>query len=213
MRRQRQRRDERRRTVTRVVLIPGNAGASVDGVWFPSLRRRLIDHGLEVVARDFPDPLMGRSRYWMPFLINEIVPDASTILVGHSSGALAALRYGEIAPLLGTVTIGAHHTDCGYRRERRSGFFDDPWDWAAIRSHQRYVGQIHATDDPWVPFATAKELHELLGSEFIVFDEHGHFGTPAQRDQTFPELVDVICDRVAALADGRIPGKLLDAAD
>jgi uncharacterized protein len=40
-----------------------------------------------------------------------IKADENTILIGHSSGAEAAMRYLETYKLLGCVLVGACHTD------------------------------------------------------------------------------------------------------
>jgi predicted alpha/beta hydrolase family esterase len=181
----------------RVVLIHGNAGASVEGIWFPYLKRELEALGAEVVAKTFPDPLKGRMRYWLPFLTDVIRPDERTVVVGHSSGALAAFRYAEKAPLLGTFAVAGHHHDCGFELERRSGFFDTPWDWDAIRANQSFIEQFHSEDDPWVPFEVAEELHELTGSTFHAMRGMGHFGSYDQRMDTFPELLEAIRRRLA----------------
>ncbi|MFJ9691477.1 RBBP9/YdeN family alpha/beta hydrolase [Kitasatospora sp. NPDC101183] len=182
----------------RIVLIHGNAGASVEGIWFPYLKRELERLGHQVVARTFPDPIKGRMRYWLPYLTEEIRPDERTVIVGHSSGALAALRYAETAPLLGTFAVAGHHTDCGFELERRSGFFDRPWDWEAIRRNQRFIVQFHSKDDPWVPVDVAEELHRLTGSDFTLMDGMGHFGSYEQQMDTFPELLAAVRRELAA---------------
>jgi predicted alpha/beta hydrolase family esterase len=177
----------------RIVLIPGNAGATVEGIWFPYLKRELEARGYQVVAKTFPDPIKGRMRYWLPFLTDVICPDDRTVIVGHSSGALTAFRYAESAPLLGTFAIAGHHTDCGFELERRSGFFDQPWDWDAIRRNQRFIVQFHSTDDPWVPVEVARELHELTGSRLTLMEGMGHFGSYEQQADEFPELLEAVC--------------------
>lgn len=185
------------RTEVRVVLIHGNCGASIDGIWFPYLKRELEDRGYDVVAKTFPDPIKGRMRYWLPFLTEVIRPDERTAIIGHSSGAVAAFRYAESAPLFGTFAVAGHHTDCGYELERRSGFFDRPWDWAAIRRNQRFIVQFHSTDDPLVPVQVAQELHQLTGSRFTLMEGRGHFGSPGQKDiEKFPELLSAVCDEL-----------------
>lgn len=58
----------------------------------------------------------------MPFLKNDIKADEHTILVGHSSGACAAMRFAEQNPILGSILIGTTHTDLGIERERLNGY-------------------------------------------------------------------------------------------
>ena len=78
-----------------VIFIPGNGGGTVRDNWFPYLKNELEKLGIEVIARDFPDPIAARENIWLPFLENELKADENTILIGHSSGAVAAMRYAE----------------------------------------------------------------------------------------------------------------------
>jgi predicted alpha/beta hydrolase family esterase len=190
----------------RIVLIHGNAGASIDGIWFPYLKRELEGRGHNVVAHTFPDPIKGRMRFWLPYLTDVIRPDRHTVIIGHSSGALAALRYAESAHLLGTFVVAGHHTDCGFELERRSGFFDQPWDWDAIKRNQRFIVQFHSTDDPWVPVAVAEELRRLTGSRLTLMEGMGHFGSYDQKMETFPELLEAVCRELERYQIGEPPG-------
>ena len=45
--------------------------------------------------QNFPDPVKARESVWIPFMQDELQCDADTIIVGHSSGAEAAMRYAE----------------------------------------------------------------------------------------------------------------------
>jgi predicted alpha/beta hydrolase family esterase len=191
----------------RIVLIHGNAGASIDGIWFPYLKRELEGRGHNVVAHTFPDPIKGRMRFWLPYLTDVIRPDRQTVIIGHSSGALTALRYAESAHLLGTFVVAGHHTDCGFELERRSGFFDQPWDWDAIKRNQRFIVQFHSTDDPWVPVAVAEELHRLTGSRLTLMEGMGHFGSYDQKMETFPELLEAVCRELGGSRTGETSGR------
>ena len=51
--------------------------------------------GVTCVLRNFPDPVMARESVWIPFMRDELSCDQHTIIVGHSSGAEAAMRYAE----------------------------------------------------------------------------------------------------------------------
>ena len=39
-----------------------------------------------------PDPVTARRSIWLPFMKNELEVDSETIIIGHSSGACAAVR-------------------------------------------------------------------------------------------------------------------------
>ena len=78
----------------KAILIPGNGGSTPNEGWKPYLERELPKLGIEVVNKQFPDAVLARAEYWLPF-IKELGADENTILIGHSSGAVAAMRYVE----------------------------------------------------------------------------------------------------------------------
>jgi predicted alpha/beta hydrolase family esterase len=75
--------------VIKVVFVPRNGGSTTQDNWFPSLKKSLKSKGFTVVASNFPDPKLARESCWLLFLIDELKVDHNTILVGHSSGAIA----------------------------------------------------------------------------------------------------------------------------
>lgn len=171
----------------KVVLIPGNGGSSVNGNWFPSVRIELEEAGLEVIARSFPDPELARASYWIPFLLNEVGVDERTILIGHSSGAIAAMKLAEQQRILGSVLVGAYHTDLGMETERASGYFDKPWQWERIKNNQNWIALFASQDDPWIPIDEARHIHTQLDCEYHEYKNQGHFGGDYDK-LTFPEL-------------------------
>lgn len=177
----------------KIVLIPGNGGGGPTDNWFPYVQTELA--GVEVVAREFPDNQLAREAYWLPFLKDELQADENTILVGHSSGAIAAMRYAEKNQLLGSVLVGVYHTDLGMEHEKASGYFDRPWDWEAIRNNQKWSVLFASTDDPWIPIEEPRFVSQQLGSDYREFDDQGHFGGDYHKE-SFPELVEALRNKV-----------------
>lgn len=172
----------------KVVLIPGNGGGSpkTDN-WFPSLKKDLEKEGIEVVAEEFPDNILARASIWLPFLKNDLNVDDETILVGHSSGAIAALKLAETTPILGSVLVGAYHTHLKMKEEILSEYFDTPWLWDKIRSNQKWTAIFASQDDPWIPIEEARYLHRQLNCEYHEYKDEGHFGGDYHKPE-FPEL-------------------------
>ena len=171
----------------RVIFIPGNGGGSPQDNWFPSVKQELEAAGLIVIAEEFPDNVLARASYWLPFLLNELKVDNDTILVGHSSGAIAALRITEQQAILGSVLVGAYHTDLNMDTEKQSGYFNQPWDWQRIKKHQQWCVVFASQDDPWIPIAEPRFLTEQLNCEYHEYLDQGHFGGDYHKP-TFPEL-------------------------
>lgn len=175
----------------KVILLHGNGGCSPNDNWFPYCKMELEKISLAVVARQFPDAHLARASYWLPFLKDELKADENTILIGHSSGALAAMRFAETNRLLGSVLVGAMHTDLGIETEALSGYYGKPWQWQAIKDNQKWIIQFASTDDPWIPIKEPRFVQEKLNSEYYEFTDQGHFGGDYYKP-TFPELVDAI---------------------
>jgi predicted alpha/beta hydrolase family esterase len=175
----------------KVIFIHGNGGCTPDDNWFPYLKTQLEKLDVAVVARQFPDAGLARASFWLPFLKNELEADENTIIVGHSSGALAAMRFAENNKLLGSVLIAAMHTDLGIESERLSGYFDAPWNWQNIKNNQSWIVQFASTDDPWIPISEPRFVHQKLNSEYHEFKNEGHFGGDRYKRE-FPELVAVL---------------------
>lgn len=170
----------------KIILIHGNGRATVNDHWFPWIKKRLEKLGLIVIAENFPDALLAREKYWLPF-IEELGADENTILVGHSSGAVAALRYAEKHKILGSALIGANYTDFGKSIEKISGYYNRPWDWQAIRNNQQWILQFASTDDPCVPIVEPQHIHKHLESIYFEYKDKGHFMIP-----TFPDLLEAL---------------------
>jgi hypothetical protein len=174
----------------RVILIHGNGGGTPKDNWLPYVKRELERLGVEVLDPQFPDSDLARASYWIPFL-DELKADANTVIVGHSSGALAAMRYAEKHPLLGSALVGTYHTHLGFEKEKKSGYFDTPWDWEAIRRNQKWILQFASTNDPWIPIEEARFVHEKLHTEYFESQTEGHFGGDYYKE-SFPELVGAL---------------------
>lgn len=173
------------------ILLPGNGGGSPTDNWFPYLDQELPKLGIEVINKQFPDAVLARKEYWLPF-IKELGADEDTILIGHSSGAVASMRYAETNKILGSILVGVCYTDLGYDTEKQSGYYDDPWNWEAIKSNQKWVIQFASKDDPWIPISEAQFIHEKLNSDYYEYVDRGHFGHDGAELREFPELIEAL---------------------
>lgn len=177
--------------MNKIILIHGNGNSKPTDNWLPYIKAELEKLGQTVIAPQFPDTALARARYWLPFLKDELKADAHTILVGHSSGAIAALRYAEENPLHGTILVGAYHSHLNNENEKLSGYFDAPWNWDAIRKNQQWIVQFADTKDPWIPIEEARYLRDQLHTEYYESNKYGHFGGDHYKPD-FPELLDVL---------------------
>lgn len=173
--------------MTKVIFVPGNSGCTTKDNWFPSIQKELEAEGLKVIAAEFPDSDLARESFWLPFLLNEIKVDENSILVGHSSGAIAAMRLAEKQKILGSVLVGTYHTDLGIEKEKQSGYFDRSWDWTNMKQNQNWTIIFASQDDPWIPIEQPRYIQQHLECEYHEYKNQGHFGGDYYKE-TFPEL-------------------------
>ena len=176
------------------MFIPGNGGGTPRDNWFPYLKTGLHELGVKVIEKDFPDNQLAREKFWIPFLEN-LGLDESSILIGHSTGAIAAMRFAEKNKILGSVLVGGYYTDLGDEGEKESGYFDRPWNWESIKRNQKWIMQFNSTDDPWIPIAEARFLHKKLDTQYFEFTDQGHFGYDNLK-KTFPELLKALSSKL-----------------
>jgi hypothetical protein len=181
----------------KAILIPGNGDSSPQDNWLPYVKTELEKIGVTVLAPQFPDTPICREKYWIPFL-KKLGADESTILIGHSTGAIAAMRLAENTKILGSVLVGAYVSDLGMETEKASGYFDRPWNWDAIKQNQTFIIQFASIDDPWIPIKEARAVHKNLNTEYYEFTDKGHFIDRCY-NPTFPELVEAVSSRIKAL--------------
>ncbi len=170
--------------MAKAILIHGNGGSTSGDIWLPYLERELSDLGIETINRTFPDNEKASMRIWLPF-ITELGAGEDTILIGHSSGAEAAMRYAEGHQLLGSVLVGACYTDLGDSGEKASGYYTAAWQWDKIRQNQQWIAVFGSTDDPYIPVTEQRLVAKSLHANYFEYTDRGHF----MGSREFPEIV------------------------
>lgn len=178
----------------KAIIVPGNGGPNPQDNWFPYIESKLKKLGIAVINTQFPDPILARQEFWLPF-IKKLSADKNTILIGHSSGAIATLRFAEKNMILGSILVGAYYTDLGDENEKKSNYFNTPWDWQSIKSNQKWIVQFASIDDPYIPIEEARYIHNKLNTEYYEYTDQGHFGNEKNRIE-FPEIIEIIKNKL-----------------
>jgi predicted alpha/beta hydrolase family esterase len=176
----------------KAMIIPGNRKTYITENWYLYVKNKLQEMGIEVVAKNMPDPELAREKIWLPFIEKEIGDGDDVILIGHSSGAIAIMRYLETHRVGLAVIVGGYHTDLGDDQEKKSGYFDRQWQWDKIKQNAGRIIQFNSIDDPYIPIKEARHISDKLSTEYHEFKDRGHFGTDKQVCKEFPELIAAI---------------------
>ncbi len=181
--------------MNRVILLHGNGGGKGTDNWFPYVKFELKKIGIKCETPDLPDPVLARSKFWLPYFKNILRIGPDDIVVGHSSGALAILKYAEENKVGASVLVGVYYTDLGYEDERKSGYFDTPWQWGRIKTNQNWTAVFASKDDPYIPITEPRYIRDKLGSVYFEFDNEGHFGEDTGKKE-FPELLKFLKEKL-----------------
>ena len=181
----------------RVVIVPGNGCTDVSqSLWYGWLRDKLVQSGVEVGLENMPDPYLARETAWLPFMKDSLRCGVDTIVVGHSSGAEAAMRFAEKHEIGGMILVSACVTDLGDENERQSGYYSRPWNWEAIVANVgSFIRLFGSADDPFIPWEEMQQVHEgLKGHDnyrLMKLEDEGHF-----QSSRFPQLLECIMEEI-----------------
>ena len=183
--------------MVKVIIAPGNGCTNIRrSNWYGWLASELEKLSVTVVCENFPDPINARREIWIPH-IKSLCDGAEeeTILVGHSSGAQAAMRFAEENRLLAVVLVSATFSDLGDANERASNYYPTPdgqnaYKFTKMRENVAIWHQFHSDNDPFIPISEAKQIREGLcldDSAFHYLPKRSHFFDPP-----FHELLDLV---------------------
>lgn len=188
----------------KALILHGTDGTCQDN-WFPWLKAELEAEGYQVWCPNLPAAHQPNIERYNTFLLQntEFVFDAETILIGHSSGAVAILGLLEALPaetvVGGCYLVGSFKNDLGWDSLKQ--LFTKPFDFDKIKKKSRLWYFIHSDNDPYCPLEHAEYLHQQIGGDLIVLRAQKHFsvGTAGESYRQFPYLKHLIVgDRMTA---------------
>lgn len=187
--------------MTNVLILHGTA-ATPDSNWFMWLKGKLVGRGYRVWLPQLPDADQPNAKTYSDFLLanKQFEFNDETVLIGHSSGAVAILNLLQRLPakthVKAAILIGAFKDDLG--RDDLTELFDGPFDFKKIKQRCGKFIFIHSDNDPHCPIEHAQYLAAETNGELIVFEGQGHFNTEVGPEyEQFPELIQFIDEAIA----------------
>ncbi len=169
-----------------VYVIHGWGGSPEDSM-FQWLRSSLEDKGVNVSVPAMPNPEAPEVNAWIGKIKDIVSPNENTILVGHSVGCQAILRYletiDEDIKIAGVVLI-APWMKLDERTLEEEGkeviqmaepWMNNPINFEKVKRHIGKVVAIFSDNDPYVPLEQKDIFENKLGAEIIIEHNKGHF--------------------------------------
>jgi predicted alpha/beta hydrolase family esterase len=161
-----------------VYIIHGYS-ASPEAHWFPWLKQKLIDTGVQVSVLAMPTPTSPDHIAWLEHLNEHIQsPNENTFFVAHSLGCITLLHY--LNSLSKQIKIGGVILVSGFISPLSilpalDPFTKDDFNPAHIMSLSENRVVIASRDDSIVPYVQTKELSQLLNMPLLEIEKGGHF--------------------------------------
>jgi len=141
------------------ILIVHGWEADSSSNWFPQAKDFFAHKGFQVFVPDCPGNYFPKLEDWLA-IIKQYRPDASWILIGHSLGGVALMRYLETAPQPVAQTILTATPIHEMQFTPLKNFFKDGFDFAKIRHNGGKINLIFEEEDEVVPLEHGKILAE-----------------------------------------------------
>lgn len=179
------------------LILHGTEGHSKEN-WFDWLKTELENNGYKVWVPDLPGADKPNIQRYNKFLFEnkDWSFNKDTIIIGHSSGAVAILGLLQALPEKITVDtcylVGAFKDNLNW--DALNDLFLEPFDFELIKKKAKKFVFIHSDNDPYCPLEHAQYLSSKLDGELIVLPGQFHFsiGSAGEKYKEFPLLLDLI---------------------
>jgi len=184
--------------MTQVVLMHGKDTDS-QGKWYSWFGEQVNILGYQYHAPDLPSAENPDIEEWMLELDKANINEEA-ILVGHSRGGVAILRWLEKQPKKFSVkrvvlvaTNSGLLSDRYITQESNKGFYtENGYDFEKIKSHCEDFIVLHSQDDHIVPYEQGVNIARGLQGKLITFEDRRHWGsdTEGKLQIQIPEILE-----------------------
>jgi uncharacterized protein len=159
----------------RVLIIHGWESNSREH-WFLKEKERLEKLGYRVEVPDMPNTFYPKKDEWVQ-VIKDFNPDKDSILIGHSLGGTAILRYLEIADrkIGECIFIATPIKRLEQKYEEIENFLEGNFNWEKIKENTEKSVVFNQIKDPAVPLQHGKDLADYIGVELVAVEGNDHF--------------------------------------
>lgn len=161
-----------------VLILHGTDATSKDN-WFPWLKLELGEKGYKVWVPNLPRSSKPSMKQYNKFIFSnkKWEFDGDSVIIGHSSGAVAILGILQGLPdevVVGTcIFVGVFKGDLGW--EELSELWDVPINYGEIKKKARKFIFVHSDNDLYCPLEHAEYLSRKLGGELRIIVGAKHF--------------------------------------
>ena len=177
----------------RNVYVVHGYRATSDRHWFPWLKKELEQYDMDVTVFDMPNADAPNAQEWDTYLDDNIVPcNEHTILIGHSLGCIALLRYlnrqADTLKIHGLALVSGFSEPLSILPELDL-FAKDKIHFDKIIKMAEHRLAFAATNDTIVAREYTDKLAKQLDAKLVFVENGGHF-IDEEGCTEFPALLD-----------------------
>jgi len=154
--------------------------------WYPWLKKELEKKGYKVEVPELPTMNTALPDLSKQFKVAEKYVSNDTVVIGHSLGALLAMRLAEKHSYKKMFLVAGW--DFNDLTTEHKLFWKTPMNHAAIKKHVKDIYVISSDNDPYTTAFSAEEMSKRLGGKFILIKGAGHF-TKESGISEIPEIL------------------------
>ncbi|MBT3249620.1 MAG: hypothetical protein HN846_00700 [Candidatus Pacebacteria bacterium] len=168
--------------------------------WLPWLKTELEQRDYKTWVPQLPGADKPNIERYNDFIFSsDWKLDEQSVLIGHSSGAVAILGLLQALPTETKVDtcilVGVFKDTLGW--DSLDGLFETPFDWDYIKTKAKRLIFIHSDDDSYCPLEHAQYISGKLDGELIIRSGQKHFsiGTAGEKYRQFLFLLELLSDQ------------------
>jgi hypothetical protein len=174
----------------RAIIVHGWGGTPL-GNWFPWLRKELESRNLFVEVPEMPNTEAPEMEHWVGHLAKFVDEEDENIMIGHSMGVQAVLRYLEKKPekvkVKGAVLVAGFVASLSDEITRNpqdeqiaKPWLETPINLSKVSANAGKIISIVSDNDPYIPEDNWAEFEKL--GEVIIQHGNGHIQNPEEKD-------------------------------
>lgn len=144
--------------------------------WFPFAKEKFEKENYQVFVPHLPGGYFPKKTNWIK-IIESYNPDENWILIGHSLGGVAILKYLENSkkPVHQVILIASPFDSMKFGA--LDNFFDGGFNWEKIQSNCPKFDILNEDADPAVPLDHGEKYANSLHGKLHVLKGYNHFHT------------------------------------
>jgi len=142
--------------------------------WFLKAKELFQKEGFQVFVPDMPETFFPKKEDWVK-TIEGFHPDDNWILIGHSLGGVAILKYLEKAekPIGHTVLLSVPFNAMKFGAIEN--FFESGFNWQKIKANCKHFDIVNEDADPVIPIEHGKNFVKNLNGKLHILHGFTHF--------------------------------------